>query len=109
MTGTAFVTATLAGTNVCVGGAHPCTAWEAMVYDVLSTEPVFPGQGWIIGAFPNLEFHIRSLINGQDSTVCPPGKYLIKFESNFRHGAVTTRGGLHCVSESDVRPVFCCR
>jgi hypothetical protein len=109
MTGTAFVAATLAGTNVCAGGAHPCTAWEAMIYDVLSTETVFPSRGWVVGAFPNLEFHMRSLINGQDSTVCPPGKYLIKFETTFRHGAITSPGGLHCVSETDVHPVSCCK
>ena len=109
MTGTAFAAATLAGTNVCSDGAHPCTAWEAMTFDVLSSQPVFPNQGWIVGAFPNLELHLRTLVNGQDSSVCPPGKYLIKYESAFRHGTITSKGGIHCSAEGETRPVFCCR
>jgi hypothetical protein len=109
MTGTAFVAATLGGTNVCGGGAHPCTAWEAMIFDVLSSEPLFPDGGWVVGSFPNINEHMRSLVNGQDSTVCPPGKFLIKFPSAFTHGQVTTPGGLHCVAEGESRPVLCCR
>ena len=109
MTGAAFAAATLAGTNVCAGGAHPCTAWEVMVLDVLSTEALFPGQGWIVGSFPNINEHMRSLVNGQESLVCPPGRFLIKYPSAFTHGNITTPGGLHCAAEGESRPVFCCR
>jgi hypothetical protein len=109
MTGTAFAAATLAGTNVCSGGAHPCTAWEAIVLDVLSTEPLFSVAGWVVGSFPNIDAHLRSLVNGQDSLVCPPGKFLMKFPSAFTHGNITTPGGLHCSGAGDSRPVFCCQ
>jgi hypothetical protein len=109
MTGTAFVTATNAGTNVCPDGAHPCNAWEVMVFDVLSSETPFTTQGWIVGGFPNLEVHTRSLINGQDSVVCGDGKYLIKYASPFNHGNISARGGLHCLPAGESRPVYCCR
>ena len=80
-----------------------------MVFDVLSTEPLFPVQGWVVGSFPNLNEHLRSLSNGQNALVCPPGLYLMKYPSNFTHGTITTPGGLHCAGQGESRPVFCCR
>jgi hypothetical protein len=109
MTGTDFVARTLAGTNVCAMGAHPCTAWEIMVLDVLSTTALSDAAGWVVGSFPNLDEHMRSLANGQNSTVCPAGLYLQKYPSAFTHGGITTPGGLHCTPEGASLPVLCCR
>jgi hypothetical protein len=109
MTGTDFAAKSIAGTNVCANNFHPCTAWEVMVLDTLSTEPLFTTAGWVVGAFPNIDVHLRSLINGQDSTVCPPGTLLEKFPSGFVHGNITTPGNLHCIGATASLPVFCCR
>lgn len=114
MTGTVFAATTTGGgaNNVCVNdgiaNAHPCTAWEAMMLDTLSAVPIFDEQGWIVGSFPNLDGHMRSLVNGQDSVVCPGGDHLIKYPSAFTHNAVTTPGGLHCLADTETRPVWCC-
>ncbi len=112
LTGTVFATETVSNeSNVCEAtapGYHPCTAWEAMVIDTLSMDEVFDAQGWVVGSFPNLDSHMRSLTNGQDSIVCPAGSYLTKYPSRFTHGAVTTAGGLHCRLDSVALPVWCC-
>jgi hypothetical protein len=108
-TGTAFAAATLAGTNLCSAGSHPCTSWEAMVIDELSTTSPFDEQGWIIGSFPNLDFHLRSLANGQDSLICPTNSYLTKYASKFQQGAITTTGSLHCAAAATSFPVWCCK
>lgn len=95
--------------NVCTSGYRPCTAWEAMVLDVLSTEPLFLTQGWVVGSFPNQDDHMRSLVNGQHSLVCPFGYLLTKFPSDFVHGPITTPGGIHCRDWDLAFPVHCCR
>jgi hypothetical protein len=109
MTGTTFVQQCLAGTNMCGTGFHPCSVWEAMVLDELANTPVFDQTGWIAGSFPNLEAHMRSLVNGQHSTVCPAGSYIVKYPSNFHHAGITSRGGIHCNPETGSLPVWCCR
>jgi hypothetical protein len=113
MTGFEFAESTIGDVsgpvNVCTTGYHPCTAWEAMVLDVLSTEPLFMAQGWVVGSFPNEPGHLVSLVNGQDSVVCPGGSYLTKFPSAFVWGPITTPGGLHCAPGSESFPVHCCR
>ena len=110
MSGADFVADTLAGTNVCTAGYHPCTAWEAMVLDTLSADALFPGIGWVAGSFPNTLVHMRSLASGQDSVVCPNvTTYLQKWPSTFLYGELTTPGGIHCALETDVKPVYCCR
>lgn len=108
MTGTSFANQTIAGTNVCQANFHPCQAWEAMVLDTLSTGPLFDTQGWVAGSFPNIDHHLRSLVNGQDSTVCPTGSHLSKYPSQFTHGNITSPGGLHCAVDSASLPVWCC-
>ncbi len=77
---------------------------------VAASVSLFDAQtgGARLGSFPNLNEHLRSLVNGQESLVCPPGRYLIN-PSAFSNGAVTTPGGLHCAPQTDSRPVFCCR
>lgn len=107
-TGTAFANACVAGTNVCAAGYHPCQAWEAMVIDTLSSGPVFDVNGWVAGSFPNIDYHMRSLVNGQDSTVCPVGSHLFKYPSQYVHGAITAPGGLHCTADASSMPVYCC-
>jgi hypothetical protein len=79
-----------------------------MVLDTLSADGLFTEQGWVAGSFPNLETHMRSLVNGQDSTVCPVGKYLAKFPK-FVWGQITTPGGLHCWLDVAELPVYCWR
>jgi hypothetical protein len=108
-TGTNFATQTIAGTNVCVTGNHPCTAWEVMVLDELSSTPPFDVQGWVVGSFPNTDYHLRSLANGQDSIVCPVNSYLTKYPSTFVNGGITTPGGLHCAPSTSSMPVWCCK
>jgi hypothetical protein len=107
-TGTNFVNQCLAGTNVCQAGAHPCQVWEAMVIDTLSSGVVFDVQGWVAGSFPNLDGHMRSLANGQDSTLCPVGSHITKYPSQFTLGAITSPGGLHCATDATSLPVYCC-
>ena len=110
MSGTQFATDTIAGTNVCAMSYSPCNAWQAMVLDTLSSAPLFnePG-GWVVGSFPNLDEHLRSLANGQNSVVCPPGNYLMKYPSVFVHGGITTQGGVHCTAAAAMAPVYCCK
>jgi hypothetical protein len=108
--GATFVNQIVAGTNVCGNAAyHPCTAWEVMVIDEISATPLFDQQGWVVGSFPNIDFHMRSLVNGQDSTVCPTGSHLTKFPSVFQNGNFATAGGLHCVADTTSLPAWCCR
>lgn len=109
MVGSTFASQAVAGTNMCGVDYHACTAWEAMVLDELSATPLFDAEGWVLGSFPNLDIHMRSLVNGQDSTVCPPGDYLAKYPSVLMHGALTTAGGLHCEGQMASLPVWCCR
>ena len=109
MTGTAFAAATVGASNVCSAGFHPCTAWEVMVIDTISADVVFDTAGWVIGSFPNIDYHMRSLVNGQQSLVCPDGMYLAKLASNFSHGNINTPGGLHCMPQAESYPVWCCR
>ena len=113
MTGSFFVSETTAGNNVCAAVAdfyHPCSAWEAMVLDTLSADVLFSVEGWVAGSFPNTEPHMRSLASGQDSLVCPTvGTHLTKFPSQFLHGTVISTGGIHCRSDTESRPVYCCR
>ena len=59
---------------------------------------MFDQQGWVVGDFPNVDFHMRSLVNGQDSTVCPSGEHLTKYPSVFSNGNFNTPGGLHCAA-----------
>lgn len=108
--GVAFENDTFAGVNACNDPAfHVCTAWEAMVIDTISAEVVFDASGWVIGSFPNQADHMRSLVNGQDSFVCPLAKLMVKFPSNFAHGQVLTPGGLHCVDRNELHNIYCCR
>jgi hypothetical protein len=114
-TGDGLVPWTISGANpFCPAGYHPATAWEAMVLDIMSwpDRPV-PEAAWVVGSFPNEEFHLRSLVNGQDSLVCPAGEYLIKYPSaGFAYGLGEIKdftGGLHCASGSEVHPLLCAR
>jgi hypothetical protein len=109
MTGIVFANQTISGSNVCPVSYHPMTAWEAMVVDMLAPTQVFDQQGWVIGSFPNIDINLRSLANGQDSTVCPVGSYLTKYPSIFQHGAIVTRGGMHCAPAAASMPVWCIR
>jgi hypothetical protein len=109
MTGANFASQAVAGTNMCGVDYHPCTAWEVMVLDELSATPLFDVEGWVLGSFANLETHMRSLVNGQDSTVCPPGDHLAKYPSVWTHNGITTAGGLHCEGDNATFPVWCCR
>jgi len=110
MTGTAFVTDTLAGTNVCANASfHACMVWEAMTLDTVSDTAIFDVSGWVAGSFPNVDSHMRSLANGQDSVICPVGSHIMKYPSSFTAGSITTVGGLHCVPDSSSLPVWCCR
>jgi hypothetical protein len=109
MTGTTFVNNTLSGNNVCPATFHAMTAWEAMVVDVLAPNVIFDMQGWVIGSFPNIDAHMRSLTNGNDSVVCPAGSHLTKYPSLFQHGNVITTGGLHCAPDTASMPVWCIR
>ena len=110
MTGASFSMNTVAGTNVCgLATFHPCTAWEAMALDALSDTAVFDQQGWVAGAFPNMEEHMRSLANGQNSLVCPLGSNISKFPSTFNHAGTAFPGGIHCFLDSISLPVWCCR
>jgi hypothetical protein len=106
--GTDFRTNTINGTNSCSAGYHPCTGWEAMVLDTLSADGLFPQQCWVVGSFPNIDAHLRSLADGNVSTVCGGGTYLSKFPSAFVNGTFSTPGGLHCVLEGVSLPVCCC-
>ncbi|MEW5850753.1 MAG: hypothetical protein AB2A00_18340 [Myxococcota bacterium] len=94
---------------ICAAGYHPCTAWEAMVLDTLSDKPLFSNLGWTVGSFPNLEFHQRSLVNGQDSVVCPAGSHISKYPSTFTLNGATYTGGLHCVADGTLQGWQCCR
>ena len=110
MTGTSFVTATLAGINVCADSAfHACTVWEAMVLDTVSDTAIFDQQGWVAGSFPNVDSHMRSLASGQDSVICPAGSHITKYPSAFVSGAINTVGGPHCTPDGFSAPVWCCR
>jgi hypothetical protein len=80
-----------------------------MVIDTVSINAVFDLQGWVVGGFPNIDEHMRSLTNGQNLQVCPAGQHLTKYPSIFQHGAVITPGGLHCAGDNAVMPVWCCR
>ncbi len=109
MNGQTFAARCINGDNPCLGAFHPCTAWEAMVLDTVSTNVVFDAHGWVVGSFPNTDEHMRSLTNGQNSVVCPPGNHLTKYPTTFSHGNITTPGGLHCSGDGAVLPVWCCR
>jgi hypothetical protein len=80
-----------------------------MVLDTLSDTAVFDQQGWVAGAFPNMEEHMRSLANGQNSLVCPLGSNISKFPSTFNHAGTAFPGGIHCFQDSISLPVWCCR
>lgn len=109
MSGAQFATDTIAGTNVCPTTYSPCNAWQVMVLDTLSSTPLFDGNGWVVGSFPNLDEHLRSFANGQNSVVCPVGSYLQKYPSVFVHGSITTQGGVHCAAQAGMAPVYCCK
>jgi hypothetical protein len=109
MTGANFATQTVAGTNVCSAGYHPCQAFEMMVIDTLSSGAAVDQQGWVGGSFLNLDAHMRSLANGQDSVVCPANAHLTKYPSKFVNGTITAPGGLHCIPDTMTLPVWCCR
>jgi hypothetical protein len=51
---------------------------------------------------------MRSLVNGQNSLVCPDGSYIHKYPSAFTVGSITTPGGIHCAPAATSLPVFCC-
>ena len=68
-----------------------------------------PNTSKLLGSFPNIDEHMRSLVNGQQSLVCPAGFHLIKFQSKFVSGSITTPGGIHCVADTTSLPVWCCR
>lgn len=110
VTGTHFVNNTVAGVNLCGDLTfHACTAWEAMVIDTISADAAFDQQGWVVGSFPNWDGHMRSLVNGQDSLVCPLGLHLAKYPSRFAWGSMVTPGGIVCASDAAILPIWCCR
>lgn len=106
--GVTFATSAIEGTNVCNAGYHPCTGWEAMMLDTLSADELFPQQCWVVGSFPNADGHLRSLADGNITTVCPATFYLSKFPSVFSHGGIASTGGLHCHDGFFQLPVCCC-
>ncbi len=109
MTGDAFLAELTAMNNVCPAGYNPCTGWQAMALENLSTTPVFDSFGWIAPGFTSPQ-HIRTLFNGQDSSMCGPTEMMIKYPSTFTHVGITTPGGLHCQNSTNfVFPVWCCR
>jgi len=107
--GADFASRTSAGTNICDAGYHPCTGWEAMVIDITSPTALFDSQGWVVGSFAGFDPHLRSLVNGQDSTVCPEHSHVTKYPSSYTFRAITTPGGLHCAPDTENYPVWCCR
>lgn len=112
VSGFTFANATLGGTNLCGAGYHPATAWEAMVLDILSwpAKPV-TSNSWVVGSFPNRDDHLRTLVDGQNSLVCPSGNYLAKYPSDgFSHGGISNfTGGLHCFDANTTLPLLCAR
>jgi collagen type VII alpha len=108
-------------TAICgAGGWHPCTAWEAMVIEEISSDSPFTQAGWLVGSFPNIDYHLRSLVNGQNTVVCPArdpaaagapnnAGYLFKYPSTFNSNGITTPGGIHCGVETALQNVWCCK
>ena len=91
------------GDNRCGGGWHVCNAREYAVYGILDPNISYGGY-WISAGFLNYEPHLRSLVNGQQSTVCPPGMHLISYGKHRN-----ARGRLHCSGDGSVRDVLCCK
>ncbi len=109
MTGLSFQEQTVAGTNVCPANFNPCTSWQVMSIEALSAPPPFDAPGWVIGSFHNRLDHLRSLANGQDSTVCPTEMLLTKAQSANALSGLVTPGGLRCEPVTKNLPVWCCR
>ncbi len=109
MTGLVFRTQTALGANVCPASYNPCTAWETLVIEAVSASPPFDTRGWVMGGFPSLEAHFRSLTNGENATQCAPDTQLLKSASVRTYGGITTPGGLRCETSTTPLPVWCCR
>jgi len=108
-----FVARTEAGQNLCNSGYHACNVWELRVISVLTNRNLAAWH-WVVGSFPNYAPHIISLINGQNSVVCPSGNALLQW-GEWKHGDIEAAGrhAVHCSGGSmgwaDVaRSVACC-
>ena len=112
LSGTEFVEElTSDGSTLCMDGFHVCNAWEYSIISILAQNEVRNQRGWITGGFENRQNHARSLVNGPDSEVCGPGKYMISYNRccNKEPPWGGYFGRLHCSDESDEHPVTCCR
>lgn len=90
------------GQGICGAGWHVCNYQEVTVYSVLfGCQP--PVQAWIVGGFSNYDAHRRSIWNGQDSVQCVAGNYPAWYV------VPPYKGGVHCLSGSNVLKVACCK
>lgn len=90
------------GVSVCGAGWHVCNYQEVTVYGILGGCEAPASNAWIVGGFSNIEYHRRSIWNGQDSTQCPTGFFPSWFP--FPH----YKGRVHCIGGTASLPVACC-
>ncbi|MDH5378911.1 MAG: DUF1080 domain-containing protein [Gammaproteobacteria bacterium] len=119
-TGTQFAANSVAGTAMCPTGTHICNAWEYSIISILAQDKVQQGHGWLIGGFPNLDGHLRSLTSGQHSTECgtprpnngdtsPSPLYLSSWAKHAAKPSGNYYGRVHCQDATQSLPVACCR
>jgi len=91
------------GASVCGSGYHVCNYQEMTVYSILGLCDLGTTT-WIVGGFSNVDFHRRSIWNGQDSVQCSPGNYPAWWN---RWGPYY--GRVHCEGGGNLYPVACCQ
>jgi hypothetical protein len=109
VTGTFFAAETSTGNNLCPAAFHPCTAWEAMTYETLSSTALFASDGWIVGSIPTTAAGLRSIVLDQQTSDCAAGQLLVKGASTLTHGQIRQSAGMSCRAEAESRPVWCCK
>eukprot|EP00658_Telonema_sp_P-2_P080437 TRINITY_DN8004_c0_g1_i2.p1 TRINITY_DN8004_c0_g1~~TRINITY_DN8004_c0_g1_i2.p1 ORF type:complete len:275 (-),score=46.44 TRINITY_DN8004_c0_g1_i2:42-866(-) len=92
------------GRGVCGADWHVCNYAEATVYGTMKSHAFQRHLVWIVGQFPNLEYHRRSIWNGQDSTFCAEGTYPAWVSNQGPY-----HGVVRCENGATNQPVACCK
>jgi len=110
-TGSVFAANVIQGTKMCRATFHVCNAWEYSTISILGQNAVAQGYGWLVGGFNNQDIHIRALVDGLNSPVCPVNSHLIAYTRCCQNepGWGGYFGRMHCEPDASIFSVTCCR